>query len=119
MKKFFAFAAAVAVAATPVSMAQADAASDYTQSMECASFHVIAAVILSEGDENSPVVQEQAVEGAKYLEFAEKINPAGNQDADLDAQVTKDMDALMADGTDIEKFIGDRAGMCEGLKGRM
>lgn len=119
MKKFISLAAAVAVAMTPVSVAHADAASDYSQSMECASFHVIAAVILSEGDSNSPVVEEQAVEGAKYLEFAEKVNPSGNQDADLEAQVDKDMAALMADGTDIEKFIGDRAAMCEGLKGRM
>ena len=34
-------------------------------------------------------------------------------------QVTKDMDAMMKDGADIEKFIGDRATMCEGLKARM
>ena len=119
MKKFAAFAAAVAVAMTPVSVARADAATDYNAAMECASFHVIAAVILSDGDTESPVVQEQAVEGAKYLEFAEKVNPSGNQDADLDSQVNKDMDALMKEGTDIEKFIGDRASMCEGLKARM
>ena len=119
MKKFITLAAAAAVAMTPVSVVHADAASDYAQSMECASFHVIAAVILSDGDSESPVVQEQAMEGAKYLMFAEEVNPTVNQDADLEAQVDKDMAAMLAEGADIEKFITDRATMCEGLKGRM
>ena len=119
MKKFITLAAAAAVALTPVSVAHADAASDYKQSLECASFHVIAAVILSEGDSNSPVIEEQAMEGAAYLMYAEQVNPDADQDADLTAQVDQDMATMLSEGADIEKFITDRATMCEGLKSRM
>ena len=119
MKKFITFAAAAAVALAPMSAAHADAQSDYDQSLQCASFHVIAAIVLSEGDMESPVIQEQAIEGAKYLDYAEKMKPSADQDADLSAQVDKDMAVMLDESADIAKFIGDRASMCDSLKARM
>ncbi len=119
MKYPFAFAAVAAVLAMPVSMVQADAASDYRLGLQCASFHVIGSVILSESDANSPAAAAELAKSGEFAAFAESVNPTANAEADFDAQMEADVAVLTDASADVNAFLSARAAMCKDLEVRL
>ena len=110
MKKFFAFAAALAVASTPVSVAQAAPAPDYQSNVECAAFYGLLAM----------ATEDDQAESEKYIESAAGFVVKASQEsgksqeqvmADLSTQMEADA-AVMGDDAKLSAYVEDRATRC-------
>jgi hypothetical protein len=110
MKKFFAFAAALAVASTPVSVAHAAPAPDYTANVECAAFYGLLAMATEENKEESEGYITNAA--GFVVKAAEESGKTQEQVmADLSTQMEADA-AVMGDDAALSAYVEDRAGRC-------
>ena len=108
MKKFFAFAAALAVATTPVSVAHA--APDYKANVECASFYGLLAM----ATEDNPAESEGYIDTAAKFVLKAVEESGKTQDAVMD-DLSKQMDADVAladDEAKLSAYIEDRGSRC-------
>lgn len=110
MKKFFAFAAAFAVATTPVSVAQAAPAPEYQSDVECAAFYGLLAMATDEDKAES----EKYIESAANFVVKASEESGKTQDqvmADLSTQMEADA-AMMSDDAKLSAYVEDRASRC-------
>ena len=110
MKKFFAFAAALAVATTPVSVAQAAPAPNYQSDVECAAFYGLLAM----------ATEDDKAESEKYmLSLGEYVSKAQASSSKTEDQVIDDVATQMAadadlasDDAKLSAYVEDRATRC-------
>lgn len=111
------FAALAALAFAVPAVAQSDA--DYRDSVRCASLHIIAGQVLAQDpDRGASYADLQADKAAKYVDFAQAIRPgltADTLDADLIAQMDRDVAAITGPNGDVEAFLKDRKALCDKL----
>ncbi len=110
MKKFFAFAAAVAVAATPVSVAHAAPAPEYQANVECAAFYGLLAMATEDNQTESEGYIQSA---ANFVVKASQESGKSQDDvmADLSTQMEADA-AVMSDDAKLSAYVEDRATRC-------
>ena len=110
MKKFFAFAAALAVATTPVSVAHAAPAPDYQASVECAAFYGLLAMAT---EDNKAESEGYISDAASFVVKASQESGKSQDEvmADLSAQMEADA-AVMGDDAKLSAYVEDRATRC-------
>lgn len=110
MKKFFAFAAALAVATTPVSVAHAAPAPSYQSNVECAAFYGLLAM----------ATEDDQAESDGYIQSAANFVVKASQESgksqeqvmtDLSKQMEADT-AVMSDDAKLSAYVEDRATRC-------
>ncbi len=110
MKKFFAFAAALAVATTPVSVAHAAPAPDYKANVECAAFWGLLAM----ASEDDQAEADKYIESAAGFVVKASEESGKSQDdvmADLSAQMEADA-GVIGDEAKLNAYVEDRATRC-------
>ena len=110
MKKFFAFAAALAVATTPVSVAHAAPAPDYQSDVECAAFYGLLAMAT---EDNKSESDEYIASAASFVVKASQ--ESGKTQEQVMEDLSKQMDAdadIASDDAKLSAYVEDRATRC-------